>query len=393
MIKKKFPQVVILAGGKGLRFRPYCDVNQKCMYFVNNKPFIQNLIEQFISCGATEFLILTGYKNHQIETWLKKFFNNKVNIIFHFSSTNTKTAKRIMNAHHLLKEVFFLNYGDVFSPINLTKYLKFFYIDEKPSMIGYKSLDKKYINNFITKNKFFKRFINNANNLKNNHFKNIGYFIIKKKDLIISKKNFYFENDINNFISKKIKVFKSYNNYYTLTDTARIPECFTFFSKQNKYVLIDRDGVINRKAKKGFYITSAKEFKLKKNVIEALKIIQRKKYKIIIITNQAGLSRNLITKKNLGLIHDKLINLCNSKGVFNISGIYICGSFNNNNFYRKPNPGMLYKAENDFIINPYETYFCGDDDRDMEAAQSAGFKKYLISNEKDLNYFAKKILD
>jgi NDP-sugar pyrophosphorylase family protein len=145
MIKKKYPQVVILAGGKGLRFRPYSDANQKCMYFINNKPFIQNLIEQFISFGATEFLILTGYKNYQIETWLKKFFNSKVTIIFHFSSTNTKTAKRIMNAHHLLKEVFFLNYGDVFSPINLTKYLNFFYIDEKPSMIGYKSLDKKYI--------------------------------------------------------------------------------------------------------------------------------------------------------------------------------------------------------------------------------------------------------
>jgi histidinol phosphatase-like enzyme len=54
---------------------------------------------------------------------------------------------------------------------------------------------------------------------------------------------------------------------------------------------------------------------------------------------------------------------------------------------------MLHKAENDFIINPYETYFCGDDNRDMEAAQLAGFKKYLISNQKDLYYFAKKILD
>jgi D-glycero-D-manno-heptose 1,7-bisphosphate phosphatase len=363
------------------------------MHYINNATFIQNLIEQFINFGASDFLILTSSKNNQIEACLKNYSNNKIDLFFHHSSINTKIVKRILNAKHLLKEVFFLNYGDVYSPINLKKYLDFFYINEQPTMVGYKSLSKKYVNNFSTKGNFFNKFHENISNLKKNHFKNIGYFIIKKKDLIISKKNFYFENDINNFISKKIKVYKSYNNYYTLTDTARIPECSTFFSKQNKYVLIDRDGVINKKAKKGFYITSAKEFKLKKNVIEALKIIQRKKYKIIIITNQAGLSRNLITKKNLGLIHDKLINLCNSKGVFNICGVYFCGSFNNNNFYRKPNPGMLHKAENDFIINPYETYFCGDDYRDMEAAQLAGFKKYLISNQKDLYYFAKKILD
>ena len=68
-------------------------------------------------------------------------------------------------------------------------------------------------------------------------------------------------------------------------------------NNKNKYVLLDRDGVINKKKQKGKYITNWKEFKFIKKNINALELLQKKNYKFIIITNQAGVSKKFLTKK------------------------------------------------------------------------------------------------
>ncbi len=70
--------------------------------------------------------------------------------------------------------------------------------------------------------------------------------------------------------------------------------------KMNKAVFLDRDGVINEEVN---YLSKVKEFKFIKNVIEALKLLSKTGFKIIIITNQSGINRGYFTVEDLKRIH------------------------------------------------------------------------------------------
>jgi D-glycero-D-manno-heptose 1,7-bisphosphate phosphatase len=148
-----------------------------------------------------------------------------------------------------------------------------------------------------------------------------------------------------------------------------------------KIILIDRDGVINEKVKKGNYVTSWKDFIWIKDTLLAMESLSNDGYSFIIITNQAGIARKKMTSADLNNIHNKMLDYLKIKGI-NVLDVYTCPHhWNENCDCRKPKPGMLIKASIDYSFRLDQSLFIGDDIRDAEAAHSAGVANVLINND------------
>jgi len=148
---------------------------------------------------------------------------------------------------------------------------------------------------------------------------------------------------------------------------------------KNKAVFLDRDGVLNKKAPKHDYVKKWKEFRFLPNVAEAIRILN-KKFLVIIVSNQRGIARGMMSKEDVELIDEKMSKELEKKNA-RIDGIYFCPhNIEDNCNCRKPKPGMLLRAANDFKINLTESYMVGDDFADVEAGKRAGCETILISS-------------
>jgi histidinol-phosphate phosphatase family protein len=130
-------------------------------------------------------------------------------------------------------------------------------------------------------------------------------------------------------------------------------------------LFLDRDGTINTR-KRGGYISSWKEFEFLPGALEAIYRFSHTFEHIIIVTNQQGIGKGLMTHEELNLIHENMITeIKNSKG--RVDQIYYCPHLDIfNPLCRKPNPGMAFQAQEDFPQIVFEnSIMVGDTDSDI----------------------------
>ncbi len=142
-------------------------------------------------------------------------------------------------------------------------------------------------------------------------------------------------------------------------------------SEKNKAVFLDRDGVINREQTR--YVTHLEDFIINDGVVEALKIFRDKNYLLIVISNQGGISKGICTKEQVDYLHLHLQRVMRNKGI-EISEVYYCPHHPDvtSCICRKPDSQMLEKGMARFNIDPLQSYFIGDADRDIEAGKKVG---------------------
>jgi histidinol-phosphate phosphatase family protein len=146
----------------------------------------------------------------------------------------------------------------------------------------------------------------------------------------------------------------------------------------NKAVFLDRDGVINQKAQEHDYIKSQDEFQLIEGAAKAIHLLNEQGYKVIVVTNQRGIARGLMTEQDLITIHEKMNNELQKHGA-SINGIYYCPhDIDVHCHCRKPKTGMLEQAAVDFNINKEASYMVGDSQSDIEAGVNFGIKAILV---------------
>ena len=150
-------------------------------------------------------------------------------------------------------------------------------------------------------------------------------------------------------------------------------------SSYNRFVFLDRDGVIN--VERGDYTTSIKEWEWAPGSLEGLKILTDAGFGVIIITNQACIAKGRQTEGGLARLHSfMLLHIRETGG--DILEIYHCPHQTSDSCScRKPEPGMILRAAKDYKINLPETFIIGDTARDMEVAQRAGARTILIDGE------------
>jgi len=162
-----------------------------------------------------------------------------------------------------------------------------------------------------------------------------------------------------------------------------------------KCAFLDRDGVINED--KG-YISKISDFKIYPGVGKAISLLNKKKYLVIIITNQSGIGRGLIKIKELKNIHNYLRKKIKKYGG-KIDDIFYCpfhpefgkGKYKKKSNDRKPGDGMIKKAIKKWKINTKTSFMIGDKISDKQAAKKAKIK-FFYKKEKNLNTQIKNIL-
>ena len=136
-------------------------------------------------------------------------------------------------------------------------------------------------------------------------------------------------------------------------------------------LFLDRDGVIN-KLRQNDYVKCWDEFEFLPGVFEALAKWKDHFKHIIIVTNQRGIGKGLMTDEDLNSIHQQMINEI-ERHSGRIDKIYYCSSLTEEDFNRKPGIGMFQQAANDFgDIIPETSLMIGDSESDMEFAENCG---------------------
>jgi len=144
----------------------------------------------------------------------------------------------------------------------------------------------------------------------------------------------------------------------------------------NKCVFLDRDGVINEE--RGNYTYKIDEFKIIPGVKEALTILHENDYLLIVITNQAGITRGLFTIEDMNNCHAYMMGETDNL----INKIYYASYHPDfsNSLLRKPDSLMFQKAIAKFNINPKASWMVGNSERDLIPAINLGIRTVFIGN-------------
>lgn len=141
-------------------------------------------------------------------------------------------------------------------------------------------------------------------------------------------------------------------------------------------VLLDRDGVINRN--RGDYVKSEDEFDFLPGALEAVARLTQTGCTTVVISNQAGVGRGLISCADLDRINEKMLRGISEHGG-ELAGLYYCTHRKDEDCdCRKPKAGLFHKASKELGFRLEGSYFIGDTKSDLEAGMRAGCTTILV---------------
>ncbi|MCH2044836.1 MAG: HAD-IIIA family hydrolase [Saprospiraceae bacterium] len=149
-------------------------------------------------------------------------------------------------------------------------------------------------------------------------------------------------------------------------------------------LFLDRDGVINQR-KVGDYIRNWKEFCFLDGVLEAIPVLNKYFDRTVVVTNQQGIAKGLMTEQSLQKIHKKMVQEIEySSG--QIDAVYYCAKHKRENpICRKPNPGMAYTAQKEFSdIQFKQAVMVGDSPSDIQFGKNLGMKTVFLTTRDDI---------
>ena len=155
-----------------------------------------------------------------------------------------------------------------------------------------------------------------------------------------------------------------------MLDLQKIDEHWTLF--------LDRDGVINEE-KEQSYIFHYGEFAFYEGGLEALQLLAGVFPRIVVVTNQRGVGKGLMTAGDLADIHAQMVAAATAAGG-RIDAVYYCDSMSNDHPHRKPNPGMALAARQDLPdIDFSRSIMVGNNLSDMEFGRNIGAATIFVT--------------
>lgn len=147
-------------------------------------------------------------------------------------------------------------------------------------------------------------------------------------------------------------------------------------------VFLDRDGTINREVD---YLSNPNEFELIPGVPAALRALSAAGYAMVVVTNQSGVARGMLSLETLDAIHARMTRMLAAESV-QLDAIESCPHhpdageppFRADCSCRKPAPGMLLKAAQELDLDLAHSWMVGDSLRDLQAGEAAGTRSILV---------------
>ena len=157
-------------------------------------------------------------------------------------------------------------------------------------------------------------------------------------------------------------------------------------------LFLDRDGVINVKLEGGRYVKNTNEFEFIVGAETAISKLSKIFNRILIVTNQQGIAKGIMSDKDLGVLHDYMLFEIKKNGG-EIDKIYYCPHLATESCNcRKPNPGLIQQAMIDFPeIKLEQSYLIGDSDTDIIAGNKMGLITVKVDNEYTLSKWCNEL--
>lgn len=402
-------KVVIMAGGKGTRIASITSDIPKPMIPICGKPVLQHEIECLRKQGFRDIIITVSYMANSIIEYFKDGSDFGVSIEYFVEKEPLGNAGALFKIKDKLTDDFLLLNADSLFDIDFNRFVKyhkekggvatlFTHPNSHPYDSGLLFCDD---NNSVTK--WLSKEDDRPEWYKNRV--NAGLHVINKRvlDAVIDTQKIDLDRQLLKPLAGSGQMFAYDSPEYVKdmgTPDRYYAVCKDFekgliqsknLRNRQKAIFLDRDGTINKYV--GF-LRNINDFELIDGVAEAIKIINNSGYLAIVVTNQPVIARGEVSLEELNEIHNKLETLLGKEGAY-IDGLYYCPHHPHKGYEgerpeykiecncRKPKPGMLLKAAEDFNVDLSQSWMIGDDDNDVLAGQNAGCK--TIKLEKDYN--------
>ncbi len=375
-------EAIVLAGGLGTRLKDTVPDLPKCMAPVAGRPFLFYVINYLRSQGIIDFIFSLGYKHELIEEYLSRQFPT-LSYTCSIESEPLGTGGAIKLAMEQVKaDKVIVTNGDTVFKIDVRNFYNDHLLHQTICTLALKPMKQfdrygsvELDSQGIIQQFHEKRFVEEG-------LINGGVYIIDKNKFceLSFPLKFSFEQQ---FLEKNTGNISGYTEDSYFIDIG-IPG--DFYRAQNEFALppidlkkmdqswtlfIDRDGVINYE-KENDYIRNKSEFRFYEDLLSSFNKPAQKFGKIIVISNQRGIGRKLMSEQDLEQIHAHMKAEINAAGG-RIDAIYYCTAVDSKDPNRKPNPGMARQAKNDFPgIDFSRSIMVGNKPSDMLFARNAG---------------------
>ena len=385
-------EAIILAGGFGTRLREALPDLPKSMAPVNGRPFLFYLVNYLRSQGIEKFIFSLGYKHEVIEAYLNAGFSTlDFSCLIEKESLGTGGAI-LASCYKVSGKTVLVANGDTLFKADIPTALSHHTRNGSDCTLLLKTMDN------------FDRYgvveLNEDDSIKS--FKEKQYYktgLINGGIYILNAEQFVSEDLPPRFSFEKEyleKYFDTRRIYGTVQDEyfidIGIPGDLLRAQQDLKQpmldlknidkdwtLFLDRDGVINHE-KKDDYIRNWDEFKFYDGAKEAIKELSQRFGKIIIVSNQRGIGKGLMTQDDLLNIQHHLKKEIGSAGG-NIDAMYYCTAVDPKDPGRKPNPGMAFAAKQDFPeIDLEYSVIAGNKPSDMLFGKNAGMYTVYIAS-------------
>ncbi|MDO9229608.1 MAG: HAD family hydrolase [Syntrophales bacterium] len=147
-------------------------------------------------------------------------------------------------------------------------------------------------------------------------------------------------------------------------------------------IFLDRDGTINEEIG---YMDRLEKLRLIPGAAEAIRRINATGMKAVVVTNQSGVARGILTEAFVAETHARLAEMLRAEGA-SIDAFYFCphhpteglGDYRRVCACRKPAPGLLLRAAAELHLDLARSYMVGDTRKDIEAGVGAGAQGILV---------------
>lgn len=380
----EYKEAIVLAGGRGTRLQSVVSDVPKPMADVGGRPFLTYILDYLITQGITRTILSVGYKHEYIETQLGSTYRT-LSLVYAVETTPLGTGGAISNSLKLAttNHVWVVN-GDTYLPASFQKlayvhqrmksaFSLFLREVDSDGRYGGVQVDKAgVVTQFTAKGETGRMLVNAGTYLVERLF-----FLEWARDL----EQFSLEDLF--FASPPVPlVGVSVDNYFIdigIPDDykrAQIELSALPISRTYNTLFLDRDGVLNKRVVGG-YVTKWSEFELLPGVLQGLALVNHFFREIIIVTNQRGISRGLVSEATVQSIHSRLIELVAEHGG-KIDKVYTCPCADCD--CRKPNTGMALTAQQDFpLIRFNESLLVGDSLSDLNMAKQLAITAVYIT--------------
>jgi D-glycero-alpha-D-manno-heptose 1-phosphate guanylyltransferase len=378
---------VILAGGLGTRLRSAVSDLPKCMAPVGGKPFLYYQLLYLSRFSFIKKIILSlGYKHEVVVNWLSRLHEFEFEYVCSIEDTPLGTGGAIKKAltHTAGENILILN-GDTLFDIDMNLFVK------------QHSEHNAWISTALKPMKNFERYGNvevNSQSIitefkEKNHCSagqiNGGIYLLSDKELINSfPEKFSFETEILQQQVRHSKIYGFIHNRYFID--IGIPEDYVRANRElipmnllnmdmtgYETLFLDRDGTVNC-LRQNDYVKSWDEFEFLPGIPDVLAKWNKRFKHIIIVTNQRGAGKGLMTENQLNDIHERMLHEIENHGG-RIDKIYYCTATSDDDINRKPNIGMALQAKRDYPdIDFSRSLMIGDSETDKIFAENLGMK-------------------